>query len=74
MAVTLQCPDNATLLRLFGQGGSREEMDSLAQHVGCHENARSNLLRASPMRAPTSPPFVRRAVASRCLSASQCYS
>ncbi len=41
MAVTLQCPDNATLLRLFGQGGSREEMDSLAQHVeqctGCGE-------------------------------------
>jgi serine/threonine protein kinase/Leucine-rich repeat (LRR) protein len=33
MAVTLQCPDNATLLRLFGQGGSREEMESLAQHV-----------------------------------------
>ena len=32
MAVKLQCPDNAALLRLFGQGGSREEMESLAQH------------------------------------------
>jgi hypothetical protein len=33
MAVTLQCPDSATLLRLFGQGGSHEEMESLARHV-----------------------------------------
>ena len=33
MAATIQCLDSATLLRLFGQGGSRVEIDSLAEHV-----------------------------------------